>query len=105
MAMLTVLTDDRAEVLVQYIHSAKAGKPVHPSGFSKDAKKALRQQVEAFEERDGVLFNKLVDSTSGTTSLQRVLVTQEKKSSGGLSQQDQWMSLWPRQTFEQGKTV
>ena len=79
MAMSTVLAEDRAEVLIQYIRSAKAGKPAYPSGFSKDDKRALRQKVEAFEERDGVLFHKLVDSTSGTTSLQRVLVTQEEK--------------------------
>ena len=59
MATSTVLIVDHAEVLVHYIRSAKAGKPAYPSGFSKDAKRALRQQVEAFEERDGVLFHKL----------------------------------------------
>ena len=59
MATSTVLTEDRAEVLVQYIRSAKVGKPAYPSGLSKDAKRALRQQVEAFEKRDGVLFHKL----------------------------------------------
>ena len=53
--------------------------PAYPSGFSKDAKRALRQQAVAFEECDGVLFHKMVDSAAGTTSLQRVLVMQEEK--------------------------
>ena len=79
MAMSTVLTEDHAEVLVQYIRNSKAGKHVYPFGFSKDAKRALRQQAEAFHKHDGMLFHKLVDSTSGTTSLQRVLVTQEER--------------------------
>ena len=79
MATSTALTEDRAEVLVQYIRGTRAGTPAYPPGFSKDAKRALRQQAEVFEERDGVLFHKLVDSAAGTTSLQHVLVTQEEK--------------------------
>ena len=78
MATVTVLTEDRAEVLVQHLRGATTGTPAYPSEFSKDAKTALRQQAVAFEERDGVLFHKMVDSVAGTTSLQRVLVTQEE---------------------------
>ena len=46
MATSTALTEDRAEVLVQYIRGARAGTPVYPPGFSNDAKRALRQQAE-----------------------------------------------------------
>ena len=79
MATLTVFTETHAEVLVQYLHSAKAGTPVYPPEISKDAKRALRQQAEAFEEHDGVLFHKLADNTAGTISLQRVLVSEEER--------------------------
>ena len=39
-ATLTMLTEDRAEVLVQYLHGAKTGTPAYLSGFYNDAKTA-----------------------------------------------------------------
>ena len=38
MATSTVLTEDRTEVLVQYLCGAKTGMPVYPPGFSEDTK-------------------------------------------------------------------
>ena len=48
MATSTALTEDRAEVLVQYIRGARGWDARVSPWISKDAKRALRQQAEAF---------------------------------------------------------
>ena len=74
MAMLTMSTEDCAEVLVQYLRSTKAGDTSAPWIFQ-GCQESTPTAAEVFEERDGVLFHKLVDSTAAKILLQRVLVT------------------------------
>ena len=39
----------------------------------------LRQQAACFDQKDGVLYRRVVDAETSTTRLQRVLITKEEK--------------------------